>query len=161
MEIWENIENTNGYQVSTAGQIRRIRNGVEEILKPKINDGGYKSYSIPRACTPLVARLVGLAFIPNPDNKPEINHIDTNKQNNNVTNLEWSTKLENMKHAIDCGLIVRGEKHKSSKLNNISVKKIRRLFATGKYTKLGLSKQFNTHRSNIQDIISGKTWSHL
>jgi len=88
-EIWKNIAGFDGkYQVSTWGRVRSV-NG---ILKPYVNHKGYLKIGLMRngMCHKRrVHRLVAQAFIPNHLGLPEVNHIDGNKQNNSVTNLEW------------------------------------------------------------------------
>lgn len=78
----------------------------ERILKPFIR-GNYLSVDLRKngkRKTFQVHRLVAIMFIPNPENKSEVNHIDGNKLNNSVTNLEWNTTSENIKHAYQTGL---------------------------------------------------------
>ncbi len=102
-KIWKNIPNYSGYQVSNLGEIKGKRNkiliggikrGYREVILVDNNIRHYK----------LVHRLVAEAFIPNFENKPQINHKDGNKLNNCVDNLEWCTQSENMKHAYKKGL---------------------------------------------------------
>lgn len=69
-----------------------------------INNRGYKTVRMDGGKTKMIHRLVAEAFIPNPDNKPFVNHIDGNKLNNCLDNLEWCTNGENVKHAISTGL---------------------------------------------------------
>lgn len=85
----------------------RADNRKGKCLKPKIDRYGYKVVTLTnkenRKSIP-VHRLVALAYLPNPDGKKEINHIDGNKLNNNVENLEWSTAKENQLHKWKTGL---------------------------------------------------------
>lgn len=67
-------------------------------LDPPVSSSGYKFVRIGPKTYP-VQRVVAMAFIPNPENKPQVNHIDGNKTNNSVSNLEWVTNQENMQHA--------------------------------------------------------------
>lgn len=107
MEKWKEIKEFERYQVSSRGNIKSLNygghEGIEKILKPSISSSGYLTVSlydnlgIPH--TKAVHRLVAEAFIPNPENKPTVNHINQNPIDNNSDNLEWATYLENNIHA--------------------------------------------------------------
>ena len=94
-EIWKKIDDYE-YEVSTLGNVRRI--GSDKVLKPGIGTGGYYYVNLSKngkRQNKLIRRLVAIAFIPNPDDKPFIDHIDNNRKNNNVNNLRWCTSSEN------------------------------------------------------------------
>lgn len=98
MEVWKPIVDFETYEVSNIGNIRNIKTG--RILKSK-NREGYRAIIISRNHTPKtfnIHRLVAQAFIPNPNNYPVVNHIDGNRSNNEVSNLEWCTIKENNNH---------------------------------------------------------------
>jgi len=121
--MWKEIPNTDGlYFANEKGEIKSTsreryynakgikgcykRNG--KILKQPINNHGYPCVTIKyrngSQKVIQVHQLIARTFLPNPENKPQINHIDGNKQNNNVSNLEWCTASENLKHAFRTGL---------------------------------------------------------
>lgn len=117
-EIWKEIKGYEGmFAVSNYGRVkslaRRVSNHTgfinkpERILKPFKDVKGYLRVYLTKNSkkkfTP-IHRLVSFAFIPNPENKPQVNHIDGNKQNNRVENLEWCTNGENQIHAYVHGL---------------------------------------------------------
>ena len=124
-EIWKDITGFEGlYIISSHGNIKslgrqirqvrsdgsvRVRHYKGRILKPVTNRLGYLMIMLrnekQKNCS--VHRLVALTFLPNPDNKPEVNHKDGIKSNCRIDNLEWTTHSENMKHAYDSGLITK------------------------------------------------------
>lgn len=107
-EIWKDIPGYEGlYQVSDYGRVKRsFKNGKENVLSGKIDKDGYTWVILSknqRKKYVHVHRLVADAFIPNVENKPQVNHKDRNKQNNSANNLEWVTGSENMLHTFATG----------------------------------------------------------
>ena len=135
METWKNI--FKNYQISDNGRIKSQRRIIkmpngghrvheERILKPYHDKDGYLVIQL---CVDgkvkyfLIHRLVAMAFIPNPNNLPQVNHIDGNKENVCASNLEWCTCRENIQHAYDKGLKKASQKQKeiAKKINAIKV----------------------------------------
>lgn len=115
--------------------------------------------------TAYVHRALARLFIPNPDNKPHINHIDGDKANFALGNLEWCTHLENMRHAYATGLATApvvgpGEASPASKLTDAKVREIKRLLRAGETLK-SIATRFGVVNGTIGFIASGATWSHI
>ena len=98
-EYWKVIEDTD-YEVSSLGN---IRNKNKKEMKYFLNNSGYAVIKLNKKHF-LIHRLAAIAFIPNPENKQYVNHIDGNKLNNSISNLEWVTMSENRLHALRTGL---------------------------------------------------------
>lgn len=101
-----------------------------------------------------VHRLLATAFIPNPENKPTVNHKDGNKLNNNISNLEWSTHSEQMQHALENKLLIPGGKRVVSPKVR---KEIYQYYLENQVSANVLSKKFNITWDMASEIISGKT----
>ena len=109
-EVWKDIKDYEGkYQISNLGRVRSLiyKNNANgkiysriKILKAFKDNKGYKRIYLKmwKRKNAQIHRLVAQAFIENPNNKPQINHKDKNKENNNVNNLEWVTNSENQLH---------------------------------------------------------------
>lgn len=167
-EEWRDIPGFVGYQASSLGRVRSRK----RILKtPKLDKNGYLSYCLrlgasssqPLKKNFLAHRLVGLAFIPNPENKPFINHKNGIKGVCRPSNLEWCTKPENGRHAVLMGLHtpLRAEANGNSVLTEPQVKDIRSKYATGCYSHKALATEYGIGRSTVAYIVQGKLWGHL
>lgn len=159
-EIWKNIPFIKGYEVSSFGRIKNTKRGTIR----KLNNNSKKGYyliNLPNK-TYAVHRLVAMVFIENLENKSQVNHIDGNKLNNNVNNLEWVTDKENRLHAKTTGLLnpPRGSRNGLAKLKESDILEIRKLFMSGK-SQAEIGRLFNVDRRNIHLIVRGKAWNHV
>lgn len=105
------------YDVDNFGNVWSHHKGKRQLLKLRTMKAGYRHIVLSAGKLRkgmLVHRLVAMAFIPNPEDKPHVNHKDGNKANNHYKNLEWCTPQENIDHAISTGLATAGGGYKAS-----------------------------------------------
>lgn len=166
-EIWKETS-IPGYFVSNLGGFRG-RSG--KPIKQQIHKNGYYVYAMrpegrKGVCKCVkIHRLIAEAFIPNPENKPFVNHIDGNKLNNNIKNLEWCTNQENVIHAYKMGLckIKRGEDNHWSKLTNEQAEWIRKHYIPRdkQFGSRALGRKFNISHQQILDIVNNKSYKNV
>lgn len=178
LETWKDIPGFEGhYQASTLGQVRSIdrtvlRNGKPmklkgKVLKPSPTEKGYLYVNLSIESKPKphkVHRLVALTFLPNPDDKPAINHVNNDRIDNSVQNLEWCTNQENTNHAKAqnrlAGGSSPGEQHPMSKLTADTIRRIRKDFSAGHSGKY-ICEKYGVSPSHASRIKHGQSWGHI
>lgn len=141
-EIWKDIDGLEGeYAISSKGNFKNLNTG--RLLVGGYDGGGYKQVVI-KGKAYRIHRLVALAFIPNPQNLPQVNHRDENKENNNVENLEWCTASYNTNYS----------SHKRSC-------KVKQIDKDGNLIRIWnsfheIEKELGYHRSAIREVSKGK-----
>ena len=165
-EIWRDISLYNGdYQISNLGRLKSFKRCMVKILKPSFN-GNYFFVYLHRngeAKMHYVHILVAQTFVPNPDNKPFVNHIDGNKLNNYAENLEWVTPSENARHAFETGLNKSGCENGNAKLTPEQVREIRRYCVPGdpECGFKAFAKKFNVIYETISDAYHRVTYKNV
>lgn len=160
-EEWKDIEGWEKlYQVSNKGRIKSLPKPYvpyPTILAPLKEKKGYLYVKLCNANKQLSCkahRLVAKAFIPNPDNLPQVNHKDLNKENNCVENLEWVTNQRNMCHAME------NKVYTDRPLLPQEVVEIRKLKKSGK-SQSEIARIFNIHSGRVSGIVRGITYKYI
>ncbi len=164
-EIWKDIKGYEGlYQVSNYGKVKSLKRNNEKILKV-FSDNNYLNVDLfknKKKRRYKVHRLVAIAFIPNIDKKTEVNHIDGDKENNFVGNLEWCTSSENMQHAFKTGLAKVnknmqgrfGKNHPNSK--SVNQYTLDNVFIKSWESTKNIERELKIHHSHISKCCKGK-----
>lgn len=168
-ECWKSIAGYEGYyEVSDLGQVRSLpRKGSPRFfLLRQGNKCGYRSvgFQIARVdSTFSVHQLVARAFIPNPRDLFEVNHLNGNKADNRACNLDWCTRSENVQHAFDNGFKfgLKGESHPRALLTDEAVRQIRAKFRPRVYTRSMLAREYGVKPRTIKAVISRQLWGHV
>ena len=146
-----------GYSVTPDGQLFH----GEHKLRAFTDRDGYTQVNVThqgKSHHYKIHRLVAQAYIPNPDNLPEVNHKDGDKSNNQVGNLEWCTHKENLRHAAKMKLFRYGEAHQNSSLLQAQADEIRELFAQGSWNQKQLAEKFGVSPMVVSRIVRGLTY---
>ena len=176
-EEWRDIPDYEGwYQVSNLGNVRSLDREIiysngkvykqkGRKLKSTLKKTGYYYVSLSKNNTKPkfdVHRLVAITFLENINNYNCINHIDGDKCNNNVSNLEWCSYSYNAKHALEIGLneTMKGERNGASKLKDSDVVEIKRMLSKG-IKGYEIAKKFKISQSTISEIKNNKKWTHI
>ncbi len=173
-EIWKDVPGYEGlYQASNQGNIRflsrakhkrKCRDYTPRLLNPTINRCGYCRVGLSKNNKITYwssHRLVAIAFIPNPENKPQVNHKNGIKTDNRVENLEWVTNKENKEHAQKNGLVVRGQRVHTCILTEAQVLEIRAAHKGSHKIQYNLRHKYGISRSGLWNIINRNSWKHI
>lgn len=166
--IWKVIKNYPNYSVSNTGLVKN--NKSNRVLKPWISQGGYYILRLGNSTNKAIHRLVAETFIINFKNKKDVNHKNGIKLDNNVKNLEWTTRSENCQHSYDNGLSTyrpfghknsTGSKNCMAKLSESDIITIRRLRNSKNMTYSEIAKIYGVNQATIGYIVTNKTWKHV
>ena len=157
IEIWKPIPGYANYEASNLGNVRSVFPGrpIKVLSIGKI--ARYISYSVivdGENKTRLGHRLIAMAWIPNPDNLPQVNHKNGMKRDNRPENLEWVTGKENIAHAVKTGLYEEGDRHHNCKLTDAQVIAMHQLRATGEKVR-SIAEKFNANYYTVKLILNG------
>ena len=160
---WKIIQKCPNYEVSDVGFVRNRNTG--HVKRLQLKKDGYLRVSLyfeKKYYHFLVQRIVMDTF---KDDlyfeDAQVNHLDGDKMNNSVHNLEWVTRSQNQIHALNTGLVSnKGEKNNFSRLSTQDVYNIRWLSQEG-FKNIQLSKYYSTSRNNISTIVNRKSWKHI
>ncbi len=174
MEKWTKLENYSRYEVSNTGKIRSTNyknSGKTKELKPSLNPTGYPCTMLQNDDGKYISRpihyFITLAFFGIRKPKYEVNHLDGDKTNNNINNLEYCTHSDNCQHAVDTGLweVRNGSKNGNSKLTEQNVLEIREHAANNSryYGRKMLADKYGVTESHIKAIVrnNGKLWKYV
>ena len=162
-EVWKDY--IYNYQVSNYGRVKnKLTNKILNIATTKkrycqttVSLGSRNNYKIIR-----IHRAVAELFIPNPNNLPQVNHIDGDKTNNKVDNLEWCDNSHNVRHAYSQGLMIptRGDLHGMAKLTAEEVNQIKKEYKPYSHdaNMAKLAQKYNVSVGAISNIVTGKSW---
>lgn len=177
IEFWKPIPGWTMYEVSNWGRVRsywrtesdgytfwRTLNRQPRTLSPHWDKRGYARVILrdgPRSKTTTIHRLVMLAFVQNPENHPDVNHLSAVRADNRLENLEWASKSRNMRHAFDHGLNKPrlGIANGMAKFTDDEVREIRRIgqSASGKR----IAEHYKVTPTLISRILLGRTYKHV
>lgn len=163
-EVWKDVLGFEGlYKISSLGRCLKLATGKypEKILPEGGNDNGagYKSYPLVKESKLKVSyihRLVAQAFIPNPENKSQVHHIDHDRSNNRVDNLEWVTPSENICYGVAEGRINNKVRGPNNVVDELMCRKVANMKFNG-YTVQAIADELELPRTTVSSVVNGRS----
>lgn len=166
-EKWETIKDFPNYMISSESRVmnKKTLKIISTHYNKRFKHGAIRLWHNGETRILKLYRLKAIAFIRNPDNKPQVNHIDGNRMNEDLSNMEWTTASENMKHSFKVGLCnghyKRGFEHQLCKIRPDDVEMIRRFRKNKLLSIYKLAKVFDVHPGTISRIAVGRYNPHV